>query len=114
MYEVELKERIVGYSVSAVRSGDVATVQVSGATSTEDGDLQILWCGEDVSGESWGAIMKQIFKGKEKTGITLTESVMVEAFPGASAEVSKEDIENNKGAPLPDLDKIPDYIKKGE
>lgn len=41
MYEVQLKERIMGYSVSAARGGDTATIQVSGATSAEDGDLHV-------------------------------------------------------------------------
>lgn len=41
MYEIQLKERIAGYSINAARSGDTATVQVSGATSMEDGDLHI-------------------------------------------------------------------------
>ncbi|RCX03545.1 hypothetical protein DFP77_11283 [Marinomonas foliarum] len=39
--EVKLKERIMGYSVSPARSGEMAQVQYMGATSTEDGDLHI-------------------------------------------------------------------------
>ena len=76
------------------------------------GEYQIFWCGEDVSDEGWAYIMKQVLKGRENKGITLTESVMIEAFPGASMEVSEEDTKANKGAPLPDLDKVPDYMKK--
>ncbi|AEY01864.1 hypothetical protein GU3_10540 [Oceanimonas sp. GK1] len=41
MYEVQLKERIAGYSVSAAKEGEKVQVQVSGATSTEDGDLHL-------------------------------------------------------------------------
>lgn len=41
MYEVQLKERIAGYSVSAAKGGENVQVQVSGATSTEDGDLHL-------------------------------------------------------------------------
>lgn len=41
MYEIQLKERIMGYSTKAVRGGDMAEVQVFGATSTEDGDLHL-------------------------------------------------------------------------
>jgi hypothetical protein len=41
MYEIQLQERIMGYSTSAARGGEMATIQVSGATSTEDGDLHI-------------------------------------------------------------------------
>jgi hypothetical protein len=41
MYEVQLKERIAGYCMSAARSGEMAQIRVSGATSTEDGDLHL-------------------------------------------------------------------------
>lgn len=41
MYEVQLKERIAGYSVSAAKGGEKVQLQVSGATSTEDGDLHL-------------------------------------------------------------------------
>ena len=41
MYEVQLKERIAGYSVSDARGGQKVQVQVSGVTSTEDGDLHL-------------------------------------------------------------------------
>lgn len=41
MYEVKLKERIAGYSVSVAKGGEKVQVQVSGATSTEDGDLHL-------------------------------------------------------------------------
>ncbi|MEZ5443041.1 MAG: hypothetical protein R3F15_16335 [Lysobacterales bacterium] len=41
MYEIQLTERITGYSKSAGRDGEMVTVQVAGATSTEDGDLHI-------------------------------------------------------------------------
>lgn len=41
MYEVQLKERIAGYSVSAAKAGEKVQVQFSGATSTEDGDLHL-------------------------------------------------------------------------
>ena len=41
MYEVQLKERIAGYSVSVAKGGEKVQVQVSGATSTEDGDLHL-------------------------------------------------------------------------
>lgn len=41
MYEIQLKERIMGYSTKAVRGGEMAEVQVFGATSTEDGDLHL-------------------------------------------------------------------------
>lgn len=41
MYEVRLNERIAGYSVSVAKEGGKVQVQVSGATSTEDGDLHL-------------------------------------------------------------------------
>ena len=63
-----------------------------------------------MSDEGWAFIMKNILKGREKTGITLTESVMVEAFPGAAMQVSEEDLKANVGAPAPDLDEVPEYI----
>ncbi|MHA2096944.1 MAG: hypothetical protein ACW98F_20200 [Candidatus Hodarchaeales archaeon] len=70
----------------------------------KDGDLEILWCGEDVSGESWGTIMKMVLKGKEVEGITLVESRMIEAFPGIAPIVSQKDLDANKVAPAPDMD----------
>jgi len=41
MYEVELKERIAGYSISAAKEGEKVQVQTSGATSIEDGELHL-------------------------------------------------------------------------
>ena len=41
MYEIQLEERIMGYSTTTARGGETATIQVSGATSTEDGDLHL-------------------------------------------------------------------------
>jgi hypothetical protein len=41
MYELQLQERIMGYSASAARSEEMAKVHVSGVSSTEDGDLHI-------------------------------------------------------------------------
>jgi hypothetical protein len=70
----------------------------------QEGDLQVLWCGEDLSNKSWDNIMRRILKGSEESGITLVESRMVEAFPGASAEVSQADLEANRGHYLPTRD----------
>jgi len=39
--EVKLQNRIMGYSVSSARAGDMVQVQCTGATSMEDGDLHI-------------------------------------------------------------------------
>lgn len=38
---VQLKERVIGYSVSPARGGEMTQVRYMGATSTEDGDLHI-------------------------------------------------------------------------
>lgn len=76
------------------------------------GEYQIFWCGENVSDEGWAFIMKTVLQGKEKAGITLVESAMVEAFPGAPAQPLEEDLEANEGAPAPDLDAVPEYIIK--
>ena len=41
MQVVQLQERIMGYSTSSAKGGEMAQVQYMGATSTEDGDLHI-------------------------------------------------------------------------
>jgi hypothetical protein len=80
------------------------------------GDLEILWCGEDVSHKSWDNIMRQVMRDCGKEGVTFTQSLMVEAFPGGPLETPKRDLDANVSAPLPDPESLPDYMRpeKGE
>ncbi len=41
MYEIQLKERFAGYCVTSAKAGEEVQVQVSGITSTENGDIHL-------------------------------------------------------------------------
>ncbi|QMS75883.1 hypothetical protein [Aeromonas veronii] len=41
MYEIQLKERLIGYSASVAKEGEQVKINISGMTSTEDGDLHL-------------------------------------------------------------------------